>query len=150
MKKEDNGEYYFRPSSRGTDHLSLTWKFFETNIVHIDIQEFDKTVGANIGSRLKISDEFYENLQEIVERYITPCNRSLREVTQHQKFFQCKKGEEVQAELEKEKAEASSRIPYKFVILDDYPQYVILYYIPSRTLVREFIKVKPRGYHFHG
>lgn len=58
--------------------------------------------------------------------------------------------EEVQADLEKEKAEATTRIPYKFVILDDYPQYVILCYIPSKTLVREFIKVKPRGYMFHG
>jgi transcription elongation factor SPT6 len=37
LQKEDNGEFYFRPSSRGTDHLTLTWKFFENNIVHIDI-----------------------------------------------------------------------------------------------------------------
>lgn len=89
LKKEDNGEFYFRPSSRGTDHLTLTWKFYETNIVHIDIVEHDKAIGANIGSRLRISDENYENLQEIVERYITPCNRSLRDVTQHPKFFKC-------------------------------------------------------------
>ena len=94
LKREDNGEFYFRPSSRGTDHLTLTWKFYENNMVHIDIQEFEKAVGANIGSKLKISDEFYENLQEIVERYITPCNRSLREVTQHPKFMQYKKLEE--------------------------------------------------------
>lgn len=29
--------------------------------------------------------------------------------------------EEVQGELDKEKAEAASKIPYKFVMLDDYP-----------------------------
>jgi len=62
LKKEDNGEFYFRPSSRGTSNLTLTWKFYENNIVHIDIQEFEKAVGANIGQKLKISDEFYENL----------------------------------------------------------------------------------------
>jgi transcription elongation factor SPT6 len=150
LKREDNGEFYFRPSSKGTNHLTLTWKFYESNIVHIDIQEFDKAIGANIGSKLKISDEYYENLQEVVERYITPCNRSIREVTQHPKFFSCKKIEEVQGELEKEKSEASSKIPYKFVMLDDYPQYVILCYIPNKSIVREFIKVKPRGYNFHG
>ena len=118
-------------------------------MVHIDIQEFDKAIGANIGSKLKISDEFYENLQEIVERYITPCNRSLREVTQHPKFMQYKKIEEAQVDLEKEKGDVSTRIPYKFLILDDYPQYVILAYIPNKTLVKEYIKVKPRGYYFH-
>lgn len=121
LKREDNGEFYFRPSSKGTDNLTLTWKFYESNIVHIDIQESDKAIGANIGSKLKISDEYYENLQEIVERYITPCNRSIREVTQHPKFFPCHKMEEVQGELDKEKAEAASKIPYKFVMLDDYP-----------------------------
>jgi len=150
LKKEDNGEFYFRPSSRGSDHLTLTWKFYENNIVHIDIVEYDKPVGASIGSRLKISDEYYENLQEIVERYITPCNRSLREVIQHPKFFQCAKADEVKAELEKEKEEVNSRIPYKFLILEDYPQYVVLAYIPNKTMVREFIKVKPRGHFFHG
>lgn len=62
LKREDNGEFYFRPSSKGTDNLTLTWKFYESNIVHIDIQESDKAIGANIGSKLKISDEYYENL----------------------------------------------------------------------------------------
>lgn len=57
--------------------------------MHIDITEYEKAIGANIGSKLRISDETYENLQEIVERYITPCNRSLREVIQHPKFLKC-------------------------------------------------------------
>ena len=62
LNKEDNGEFYFRPSSKGNDHLTLTWKFFENNIVHIDIVEENKPIGANIGSVLRISDETYENL----------------------------------------------------------------------------------------
>jgi transcription elongation factor SPT6 len=149
LSKEDNGEFYFRPSSRGTDHLTLTWKFYESNIVHIDITEYEKAIGANIGSKLRISDETYENLQEIVERYITPCNRSLREVTQHPKFLRCQNLEELQKTVEQEKEEDASRIPYKFTVLDKYPQYIIMAYIPKKELVREFIKVKPRGYFFH-
>jgi len=149
LKKEDNGEFYFRPSSRGQDHLTLTWKFFENNIVHIDIAESDKAIGANIGSKLRISDEVYENLQEIVERYITPCNRSLREVIQHPKFLRCQNVEELKKSIEKEKEEENSKIPYRFTILDKYPQYVVLAYIPKKEVVREFIKIKPRGYFFH-
>jgi transcription elongation factor SPT6 len=49
LEKEDSGEFYFRPSSRGPNNLTLTWKFYESNIVHIDIQEHDKPTGANIG-----------------------------------------------------------------------------------------------------
>ena len=52
MQKEENGEYYFRPSSKGINNLSLTWKFYENNIVHIDIKEHDKVPGASIGKKL--------------------------------------------------------------------------------------------------
>ena len=105
LKKEDNGEFYFRPSSQGIDHLTLTWKFYENNIVHIDIKEDQKPIGANIGSRLTISDETYENLQEIVERYIIPCNRSIREVLQHPKFLKCNGVDDLKKALEQEKTE---------------------------------------------
>ena len=127
----------------------MTWKFYDNNIVHIDIKELDKAIGANIGSKLQISDEQYENIQEIVERYIHPCNRSLREVIQHQKFLKVKDLDELKKALENEKSEDNSRIPYRFSILDKYPQYIILAYIPKKDVVKEFIKVKPRGYFFH-
>lgn len=31
--------FVFRPSSSGPDHLTLTWRFFRRNIVHLDIEE---------------------------------------------------------------------------------------------------------------
>jgi len=149
LKNEDIGEFYFRPSYKGTDHLTLTWKFYDENIVHIDILETMKAIGANIGAQLKIGEEVYDNLQEIVERYIVPCNRLLREVTQHQKFIKCSNYEELKKAVETEKAQDQQRIPYHFAILPKYPQYVILCYIPKKDIQREFIKVKPRGYFFH-
>ena len=42
-----------------------------------------------------------------------------------------------------------AKIPYKFMILDEFPQYVILGYAPKKEMVHEFIKVKPRGFFFH-
>lgn len=149
LMREDIGEFYFRPSSKGDKNITLTWKFFEGNIVHIDIKELDKAPGANIGSKLQISDEVYENLQEIVERYILPCNRSLREVLNHSKFQKFNDLEEMKKVLENEKEQDSSRIPYKFTVLEKYPQYIVLAYIPKKDIVKEFIKVKPRGYFFH-
>jgi transcription elongation factor SPT6 len=79
----------FRPSSKGNDNLTLTWKFYTNNIVHMDIEETDKPIGASIGNKLQISDETFESIQEIIDRYIIPCNRALREVIHHIKFMQC-------------------------------------------------------------
>lgn len=149
LNKEDNGEFYFRPSSKGMDHLTLSWKFFDNNIVHIDIIEENKPIGANIGSVLRISDESYENLQEIVERYITICNRSLLDVIEHPKFMKTTKFDEIKEALEKEKSEDENRIPYRFTILPDFPQFIVLGYMPKQSVIREFIKVKPRGFLFH-
>ena len=73
----------------------------------------------------------------------------MKEVIQHPKFQSFKDGEDLKKSLEKEKETDASRIPYKFTCLDKYPQYLILAYIPKKELVREFIKVKPRGFFFH-
>lgn len=151
LLKEDIGAFYFRPSTRGNDHLTLSWKFYDKIVVHIDIQEKDKPVGANIGQKLMISDEEYENLQEIIQRYISPCNRSLKEVISHPKFSKESSDlDSLRSVLEKEKKEDTTRIPYRFAILEKYPQYVILGYIPKDKMIKEFIKIKPRGYQFHG
>ena len=63
--------------------------------------------------------------------------------------MKCKVIEELQKELEKEKAEESAKIAYKFTVLETYPQYVVLGYIPRNTMIKELIKVKARGYFFH-
>lgn len=95
----------------------MTWKFYQNNIVHIDIVEHDKPVGASIGARLSISDEVFENLQEIVERYIMPCNKNVREVISNQKFVNFDSSEEIEKALKEEKAHEPQRIPYKLSIL---------------------------------
>jgi hypothetical protein len=74
----------------------LTWKFWRKHLVHIDIVEAEKAPGAAIGSKLLISNEAFDNLREIVERYIIPCNRLVREVAQHQKFTDAETWEELQ------------------------------------------------------
>jgi transcription elongation factor SPT6 len=112
--------------------------------VHIDITELEKPVGANIGSRLMISEEPYDNLQEIVERYIVPCNRHLREASNHIKFVACSNVEELEVMLKAEKTEDPNKIPYKITCLPQYPQFLVLGYIPKKELVKEYIKVSLR------
>lgn len=142
LKVKELGEFVFRPSSKGIDNITLTWKFYHNNIVHIDIQELEKATGASIGNKLRISDEVFDNLQEIVDRYIIPCNRALRDVINHPKFLVCDTEEQLTEALRKEKADDANRIPYRFAILPTYPQHVVLAYIAKAEKVeKEFIKV---------
>ena len=118
--------------------------------MHIDITEIDKQKGAVIGNCLKIGNEsYFESLNEIVERYIIPCNRLVREVSSHPKFSDVKTYEELELKLKEEKKDDPARIPYRFAILPNYPQYVVLGYVPKERVVKEFIKVRPRGFYFH-
>jgi len=143
------GDFVFRPSTRDDNHITLTWKFWKKHFVHIDIAEHDKHPGSAIGSRLVISTDYYENLREIVERYIIPCNRLVRDVIGHAKWSDLDKWEEFEESLKSEKASDKTRIPYRFAILPQYPQHVVLAYVPREKVVKEFIKVRPKGYFFH-
>jgi len=149
LEQAEIGEFIFRPSTRSEDAITLTWKFWKQHLVHIDIREEDKQPGAAIGQRLVLAGEYYDNLREIVERYIIPCNRLVREVTQSTKWMDCQSWEELEMILKEEKQSDKGRIPYRFSILSQYPQHVVLAYVPKDRVVKEFIKVRPKGFYFH-
>lgn len=119
--KGEIGDYVFRPSSQGPNNLTLTWLFYTNCFVHIDIRETEKALGASVGSKLTIGEDDFENIQEIVERYIQPCNKALREAVNHPKFMNCQTIGDLEDQLKKEKAEDPHKIPYRVTILDIYP-----------------------------
>lgn len=96
-----------------------------------------------------ISNDSFDNLREIIERYIIPCNRLVREVTSHTKFLDAETYEELEERVREEKKEQPQRIPYRFSILPQYPQHIVLAYVPREKVVKEFIKVRPKGFYFH-
>ena len=73
----------------------------------------------------------------------------MRDVIQFDKFFDIEKWEELEEALKEEKIADKARIPYRLAILPQYPQHVVLAYVPRERVIREFIKVRPRGYYFH-
>ena len=111
----------FRPSSKGTNNITLTWYFYTNCFIHIDITELDKPIGASIGSKLQIGEEEFDNLVEIIERYIQPCNKCLREAICHNKFKECISVADLEETVKREKDGDATRIPYRFTILDMYP-----------------------------
>lgn len=102
----------------------------------------DKPQGASIGSKLQIGEEEFVSLNEIVERYIIPCNKSLKEAIAHPKFAVYNTMTELEDAVKKEKAEEPHKIPYRFTVMELYPQHLVLGYIPKDKLCKEFIKVR--------
>ena len=85
--------------------------------MHIDILEHEKPVGATIGSKLTISDEVFENIPEIIDRYIMACNRHVKEAMNNPKFLNFENQEDLEKALKEEKQADSQRIPYRITIL---------------------------------
>ena len=151
LMKRDIGDCIFRPSSRGPDHITCTFKFYDNVCCHLDIVEEGKPADSMLGSRFRIGDEIYESLQEIIERYVVPISTLTKDAISHKKFLDIAGGgmETLEGAVRAEKQSNPSGIPYYFSILPSYPQYFVLCYMPRKTVIKEYIKVKPKGLFFH-
>lgn len=52
IKKNDKKKFLFRPSSKGTDYLNITWKFYDHVISHLEIKEGAKDASSLISKKL--------------------------------------------------------------------------------------------------
>ncbi|OAF72048.1 Transcription elongation factor SPT6 [Intoshia linei] len=148
MSKECNiGDVMYRPSSKASDHLTATWKISENIYRHIDISEFDKTNNFSIGRKLKIENEYYEDLDEITARYIQPMASYIRDIVTHKYYLAMQNSNN--AEIEKiillEKRSQPSRIPYKLIASHEYPGKFILAYCPTTKTKIEYLTITVNG-----
>ena len=72
----DPGEVILRPSSSGK--VALTWAFRQGVYRHVEIDETDK--------KYKIDEEEYEDLDELLARYVLPMNDLTEDVCRHRKY----------------------------------------------------------------
>ena len=149
LRNKDIGECIFRPSSRGPDHLTLSWKFYKYIISHVDIIEKDKLPGMNIGNKLIINDEIYSTLNEIIERFVIPCSILTRQASEHRKFLNMDNIFDFEKKLKDDKEKNKEIINYNFTIVKNFPGYLLLGYVPKTNVIIEYIKIKPKGYYFH-
>ena len=114
------GDVIFRPHSQD-DCLFLTWlvhtqAYGNMNrlVVNITIEEHDKANVVQVGQKLVIKGQKdkYDDLDEIMARYIEPMNELVTDLVEHRKFLNLTKAG-VDERLEKD-FEASGRksVPY--------------------------------------
>lgn len=152
LSDKDPGESIIRPSSRGPSFLTLTLKVYDGVYAHKDIVEGGKehkdiTSLLRIGKTLKIGEDTFEDLDEVMDRYVDPLVTHLKAMLSYRKFRRGTKAE-VDEQLRIEKSEYPMRIVYCFGISHEHPGTFILTYIRSSNPHHEYVGLYPKGFKF--
>ncbi|CAK9143041.1 unnamed protein product [Ilex paraguariensis] len=152
LSDKDAGASFFHPSSRGPCYLTLTMRIYDGVYAHKDITECGKdhtdvTSLLRIGKILKIGDETFEDLDEVMDRYVDPLVSNLKAMLNYRKFKRGSKAE-VDDLLRAEKSDYPMRIVYGFGVSYEHPGTFILSYIRSTNPHHEYVGLYPKGFKF--
>lgn len=88
------GDVVIRPSSKGLDHLAVTWKVSDNIYQHIDVLELDKSSQFSSGTTFKIGGRYnYSDLDELLVNHVKAMARKVDEMMQHDKYQNTSKAE---------------------------------------------------------
>lgn len=81
------GDCVIRPSSKGPDHLAVTWKVHEGMYQHIDVLELDKENEFSVGRTLKIGGKFtYTDLDELIVLHVKAMAKKIDEMMGDERY----------------------------------------------------------------
>jgi len=139
------GQALIRPSGTRGDSLIVHWVVKPDCIKIIEVEEEDKDTNASIGNVLKIKNEVYESIDELIGRYIEPMNDNVDAVVNHRKFLD-KSEEEVDTKLKEMKKAHPKGFYYLLCWNKKYPGSISLRFIRSVMIRYHRFDVTPDGY----
>jgi len=139
------GEALIRPSYRKADSLAIHWMVRPGAIRLIEVQEEDKDTDASIGNRLKIKDDEYGSIDELLGRYIAPLNDRVEETMHHRKFLDGLE-DEVDTKLRTQKSQNPGGMFYNLCWDEQHPGYASLRFITSNTPKSHAVGLSPDGF----
>jgi transcription elongation factor SPT6 len=87
LGSQNRGDVVVRPSSKGSDHLAVTWKVADGIFQHIDVLELDKENEFALGKQLKIAGKYtYSDLDELIVLHIRTMAKKVEEMMNSDKF----------------------------------------------------------------
>ncbi|KIX06812.1 uncharacterized protein Z518_04788 [Rhinocladiella mackenziei CBS 650.93] len=87
LGSQNRGDVVIRPSSKGTDHLAVTWKVADGIFQHIDVLELDKENEFSLGRTLRIGGRYnYSDLDELIVLHVKAMARKVDEMCGNEKF----------------------------------------------------------------
>ncbi|CAG9774076.1 unnamed protein product [Ceutorhynchus assimilis] len=148
MVNMDQGEVIIRPSSKGADHLTITWKVGDGIYQHIDVKEEGKINAFSLGKSLWIGNEEFEDLDEILARYVTPMASNARDLLYFRYYKDTNGGMKDKAEeaIREEKKKNPNKIHYVVSAAKNFPGKFLLSYMPRNKIRHEYITVTHEGF----
>ncbi|XP_014608543.1 PREDICTED: transcription elongation factor SPT6 isoform X1 [Polistes canadensis] len=152
MQNMKQGEGIIRPSSKGADHLTVTWKVTDNIYQHIDVREEGKENAFSLGHSLWIGNEEFEDLDEIIARHVNPMAAYTSELLDFKYYKANVEGVKDKAEeiLKEQKKQNPGGIPYIISAAKNYPGKFLLSYLPRIRCRHEYVSVLPDGFKFRG
>ena len=87
LGSQNRGDLVIRPSSKGQDHLAVTWKVSDNIYQHIDVLELGKANGLSSGITLKIGGRYtYSDLDELIVNHVKAMAKKVDEMMLHEKY----------------------------------------------------------------
>ncbi|KAH9951462.1 transcription elongation factor Spt6 [Amylocystis lapponica] len=88
LEQQQRGDVVIRPSSKGVNHLAVTWKVDEGLYQHIDVVEPNADPsGQTVGTKLIVdATHQYSDLDELVVNHVQAMTRKVEELMAHEKF----------------------------------------------------------------
>ena len=87
LGSQAQGDVVIRPSSKGLDHLAVTWKVSENVFQHIDVLELDKENEFSVGRTLKVGGKFtYSDLDELIVLHVKAMAKKVDEIMTDERF----------------------------------------------------------------
>ncbi|XP_014252442.1 transcription elongation factor SPT6 [Cimex lectularius] len=150
MATMEQGEVIVRPSSKGADHLTVTWKVADNIYQHIDVREEGKENAFSLGQSLWIGNEEFEDLDEIIARHVNPMASCVRDIFNFKYYKDTEGGlrDKAEAYLKEEKRKNPTKIHYIISVAKNYPGKFLLSYLPRERCKHEYITVTPNGFRF--
>lgn len=87
LGSQATGDAVVRPSSKGNDHLAVTWKVADGVYQHIDVLEMQKENEFSLGRTLRIGNKYnYSDLDELIVDHVKAMAKKVGEMTGHDKY----------------------------------------------------------------
>ena len=150
MAGMDQGDVVIRPSSKGEDRLTVTWKVHDNIYQHIDVREEGKVNAFSLGQSLWIRNEEFEDLDEIIARHVNPMAAHARDVVAFKYHRDCDGGKKERAEdiIKQDKKAQPGKIHYILSASREFPGKFMLSYMPRNKVRHELVTVTPDGFRF--
>ncbi|KAG7907436.1 hypothetical protein KL906_004123 [Ogataea polymorpha] len=152
LASKNNGEFVIRPSSKGNDHLTVTWKIENQLFQHLDVLELDKLNDYTVGRTLQVGEFRYHDLDELIVSHINNLYLKVEEIVNHDKFKNEPLNDTKEWLIRYSKAN-KNRSCYCFCYNHKSPGWFYLLFKlndKSDKLYTWNIKVQPNGYLLHG